>query len=153
MQIEARVNQNPDISRELTLWGQKGSTVIRGNLLAIPINQSFIYVEPIYLQSTEGRIPEMKRVIVAYESRLTMQEDLGTALETVFGGTPEEIRPESPPAVEHVERSISDLTASAMTQYKRAQEHLRNAQWAEYGKEIEALKQTLQQLVEQTEKE
>lgn len=149
MQIEARINQNPDISRELTLWGQKGSTVIRGNLLAIPINQSFIYVEPIYLQSTEGRIPEMKRVIVAYESKLAMAEDLKSALEVVFGGAPEKIRAELPAAVAEAARPPRDLATSAMEQYQRAQEHLKNGRWAEYGKEIEALRETLRQLVEQ----
>lgn len=153
MQIEARINQKPDISRELTLWGQKGSAVIRGNLLAIPINQSFIYVEPIYLQATEGRIPEMKRVIVAYGNKLAMEENLKKALEAVFGEAPEEAQAELPAAAEHVERPIRDLATSAMEQYQRAQEHLKNGRWAEYGKEIEAMRETLQQLVERMGKE
>ncbi len=84
MQIEARINQKPDISAELTLWSQKGSQVIKGNQLVIPIQNSFIYVEPVYLQSEQGQIPELKRVIVAFEEKIEMRETLDEALQAVF---------------------------------------------------------------------
>ncbi len=84
MQIEARINQQPDISSELTLWGQQGSSVIRGNLLIIPIEHSFIYVEPIYLQSEQSEMPQLKRVIAVHNGELAMRKDLDSALNAVF---------------------------------------------------------------------
>ena len=65
MQIESRIDQNTEISKDLTLWGQIGSKVIRGNLMVVPIEQSLLYVEPIYLQATESKLPELKRVITS----------------------------------------------------------------------------------------
>lgn len=91
LQIESRIDQDPKISEQLSLWDQKGSSVIRGNLLAIPIAGNFLYVEPIYLQSDKGgSIPEMKRVILAYQDQLVMTETLGLALTQLFGeGAPQ----------------------------------------------------------------
>lgn len=86
LQIESRIDQDPDISKQLTLWDQKGSSVIRGNLLVLPIAGNFLYIEPIYLQSdTSGSIPEMKRVVLAYQDRLVMTDNLETALTQIFG--------------------------------------------------------------------
>jgi len=86
LQIESRIDQDPIISGQLTLWDQRGSSVIRGNLLALPIGGNFLYVEPIYLQSDkEGSIPEMKRVVLAYQDHLVMTDNLGTALTQLFG--------------------------------------------------------------------
>jgi uncharacterized membrane protein (UPF0182 family) len=85
-QIESRIDQDPDISRQLALWNQKGSSVIRGNLLALPIGGNFIFVEPVYLQSTtSSSIPEMRRVIVVYGDKLTMAETLEAGLKDIFG--------------------------------------------------------------------
>ncbi|XGI84090.1 UPF0182 family protein [Halorutilales archaeon Cl-col2-1] len=86
MQIESRIDQNTEISQRITLWSQAGSSVIRGNLLAIPIDDSMIYVEPLYLESSQdGALPELKRVILAHENRLTMQPNLNASLDVVFG--------------------------------------------------------------------
>ncbi|MHB8125793.1 MAG: UPF0182 family membrane protein [Desulfitobacteriaceae bacterium] len=86
LQIESRIDQDPEISKQLSLWNQKGSSVIRGNLLTFPISGNFLYVEPIYMQSDKGgSIPEMKRVILAYQDRLVMTENLGQALVAIFG--------------------------------------------------------------------
>lgn len=95
LQIESRIDQDPEISKQLSLWDQKGSSVIRGNLLALPISGGFLYVEPIYLQSDKGgSIPEMKRVILAYQDRLVMADNLGAALVQVFGdGAPQPSTP------------------------------------------------------------
>lgn len=88
LQIESRIDQDPEISKQLALWDQKGSSVIRGNLLALPLAGNFLYVEPIYLQSDKGgSIPEMKRVVVAYQDRLVMTETLDLALTQLFGET------------------------------------------------------------------
>ena len=86
LQIESRIDQDPDISQQLTLWNQKGSSVIRGDLLVLPIGGNFIYVEPIYLQSDQsGSIPEMKRVVLAYQDHLVMTENLDQAFVKIFG--------------------------------------------------------------------
>lgn len=86
MQIESRIDQNTDISQLITLWSQAGSSVLRGNLLAIPIEESILFVEPLYLQSTGGgSLPELKRVIVAQGDRLTMQPTLQEALLDLYG--------------------------------------------------------------------
>lgn len=86
LQIESRIDQDPEISKQLALWDQKGSSVIRGNLLALPIAGNFLYVEPIYLQSEKGgSIPEMKRVVLSYQDKLVMTETLEEALTAIFG--------------------------------------------------------------------
>ncbi len=84
MQIEARIDQQTEISQQFTLWGQGGSRIIRGNLLAIPIEDSIVYVEPIYLEASSGELPELKRVIVSYGKNVAMAENLNAALSAVF---------------------------------------------------------------------
>src|SRR5437773_9688727 len=84
-QIEARINQNTEISQQLTLWNQMGSRVIRGaNLLVIPIENSILYVTPLYLRATHGHLPELKRVIAAYGEHVVMKETLAEALSALF---------------------------------------------------------------------
>ncbi len=85
-QIEARITNDPEISAQITLWDQAGSDVIRGNLLVIPVDDSLIYVEPLYLQAEKGAIPELTRVIVAYGDLVVMEKDLQTALDVIFEG-------------------------------------------------------------------
>ena len=87
MQIEARIDQNPTISEQLTLWGQGGSSVIRGNLLVIPIEQSILYVEPLYLKAEQGELPEFKRVILGQGNRVIMGERLDDTLSNLLTGT------------------------------------------------------------------
>lgn len=84
-QIEARINQDPRISAQLTLWSQAGSDVFRGNLLMIPIGTSFLYVEPIYLQSQGSRLPELKRVVIANGNSIAMESTVDRALDVLFG--------------------------------------------------------------------
>jgi hypothetical protein len=83
-QIEARINQDPVISQQISLWNRRGSRSIQGNLLVIPIEQSLLYVEPIYLEATQNSLPTLARVIVAYENRIVMAETLEQALKAVF---------------------------------------------------------------------
>lgn len=85
MQIEARIEQDPEISKQLSLWRQRGSQVIRGNLLVIPIEGSLLYVEPLYLQAEQSQLPELKKVIVSYGSTIVMEDDLQKALIALFG--------------------------------------------------------------------
>ena len=85
-QIANRINQDTEISQKLTLWDQRGSQVIKGSLLVIPIEKSLLYVQQIYLKAEGGRIPELKRVIVAYENKISMEKTLDLALERIFSG-------------------------------------------------------------------
>ena len=83
-QIEARINQNTEISQQISLWNQMGSRVIRGNLLVVPIENSILYVSPLYLRAESGQLPELKRVIAAYGDRVVMEETLPAALAALF---------------------------------------------------------------------
>ncbi|MBF2074080.1 MAG: UPF0182 family protein [Synechococcales cyanobacterium C42_A2020_086] len=87
-QIEARINQDPVISERISLWNRQGSRVIQGNLLVIPIEQSLLYVEPIYLVAEQNQLPTLARVIVVYGNRIAMAESLGQALDAVFQPAP-----------------------------------------------------------------
>ncbi len=86
-QIEARINQDPTISSQISLWNRQGSRVLQGNLLIVPIEQSLLYIEPLYLEATQNQIPTLVRVIVAYENRIVMAETLPEALATIFHGS------------------------------------------------------------------
>ncbi len=149
MQIEARFDQDPYISQQLTLWNQHGSQVIRGNLLVIPIDDTLLYVEPLYLQAAAGRFPELKRVLVAYGNSVAMAEDLPTALAQVVGlaAPPPVTPPTAPPTASN---DVAALARSAQAHYLAAQECLRRNDWACYGRELEALGADLEALVAAT---
>jgi len=149
MQIEARFDQDPYISQQLTLWNQRGSQVIRGNLMVIPIDDTLLYVEPLYLQAEAGRFPELKRVLVAYGNSVAMAEDLPTALAQVVGlAAPPVPPPIVPPTASD---DVAALARSALSHYQAAQECLRRGDWACYGRELEALEADLEALVAATE--
>jgi len=149
MQIEARIDQDSEISQQLTLWGQKGSTVIRGNLLVIPIEESIIYVEPLYLRAETGEIPELKRVIVSNGSDVVIGNNLEDALEKLFARSfgDREI------VVAGEEKTLKDLIKEAAGYYESAQEFAREGNWSEYGEELQKLEQTLKLLEEESERE
>ena len=85
-QVGALINQNPEISQQFTLWNQQGSNVIQGNLLVVPIDNSVVYFQPIYLQGSQEGLPEFKRVVVVFNDQIVMRETLAQALAEVFGG-------------------------------------------------------------------
>ncbi len=146
LQIEARIDQDPTISGQLSLWHQRGSRVIRGNLLVIPIGNSLLYVEPLYLQAETGQLPELKRVIVASGEHVVMADTLHEALASVGGApivTVEEEAVEEP-------GEAHDLALSALEHYERAQGYLGQGDWAGYGAELEAMRRDLESLVEAT---
>jgi len=149
MQIEARIDQDSEISQQLTLWGQKGSTVIRGNLLVIPVEKSIIYVEPLYLRAETGEIPELKKVIVSNGSDVMMGNNLQEALEKLFVRTfgEEEI------VITGEEKTLKDLIKEAAGYYESAQEFAREGSWSKYGEELQKLEQTLKLLEEASERE
>jgi uncharacterized membrane protein (UPF0182 family) len=141
-QIEARIDQNPEISQQLTLWSQEGSRVIRGNLLVIPLNGSLLYVEPVYLRAEQGQLPELKRVIVAYNKEAIMRPTLQQALSAIVGDEPTEPSTISPPL-------NSNLIDAAADAFQKAEEARKQGNWAEYGRYQQQLKEIFQQIENQ----
>ncbi|MEC4803033.1 MAG: UPF0182 family protein [Jaaginema sp. PMC 1079.18] len=139
-QIEARIDQNPEISQQLTLWSQKGSRVIRGDLLIIPVERSLLYVEPIYLRAEQGELPELRRVIVAYANQIVMAETLDAALVSIFGQNVP-TTPETP-----ISGNTSSLVQQAISTYNQAQAALQAGDWTSYGQYQQELGEILQQL-------
>jgi uncharacterized membrane protein (UPF0182 family) len=157
MQIENRIDSEPTISKEFTFWNQQGSSVIRGNLLTIPIENSLLYVEPIYLQAdAKDSLPEVKRVIVAYGEKIVMEPTLEAALEKIFGKEEEKPKPDIPKPTEPTRPIIPDddttdvneLIIRANDVFERSTEAQRQGDWAEYGRLIEELKAILNRLNE-----
>ena len=145
-QIDARIDQDAEISKQLSLWNQRGSQAIRGSLLAIPIEKSILYVQPLYLSAEKGQLPELKRVIVAFGNSIAMEETLEQSLQRIFGG--ELIRDRGPrpagaaaPAAR--EKADRELALEALGHYRRAQEHLKQGNWAAYGEEMKKLDEAL----------
>lgn len=140
-QIEARIDQTPEISQQFTLWSQAGSKVIRGDLLIIPVEQSLLYIEPVYLRAEQGELPELKRVIVVYDKEVVMEQNLEQALKTIFG----EQQPQTRTATPLTEKNTASIQ-SAWKTYQQAQEALRQGNWNEYGRYQQKLGDLLQQL-------
>jgi len=135
MQIEAMIDQNTTISQQLTLWDQKGSRVIRGNLIAVPIENSFLYVVPVYLTAQGTDFPQLKRVIVISGDKVAMEPTLDEAIQSVFGTQqPQKGAPalSGPPEL-----------GQARTQFDEAQKAMQQGDWEKFGKAMEALKRLL----------
>jgi hypothetical protein len=154
-QIVARINQDQAIAPQITLWNQQGSEVLQGTLLVIPIEESLIYVRPLYLRSQGGRIPELKRVIVAYQNQIVMEETLHGALDRLFprdGARTPPATPVQASAGDGAPPPGSDQTADrglsrkATEHYQRALKAQRDGNWALYGEEIRLLGDVLEQL-------
>ena len=146
-QIEARIQQNTDISQQISLWNQMGSRVIRGHLLVVPIENSILYVSPLYLRAQTGQLPELKRVIAAYGDRVVMEETLGAALAMLFKETtpPQVLSPSSGPA--SARAGSDDARArEALAHYDRALERLRAGDWSGFGTELDTLRPLLESL-------
>ncbi|MDN5347378.1 MAG: uncharacterized protein PWP65_942 [Clostridia bacterium] len=147
MQIEARIDQDAQISQQLTLWDQRGSQVIRGNLLVLPVEDSLIYVEPIFLQAQESKLPELRRVIVAHGERLAMAETLDQALQAVLGGAQARPVAQTPgPASVPPAAGLADLIEAANRLYNEALERQKAGDWAGYGRSLDELRQVLQKM-------
>jgi uncharacterized protein len=152
-QVDARVNQDPVISAQFSLWNQQGSRVLRGSLLAIPIEDSLIYVQPIYLSAEQGALPELRRVIVAFGNQIAMEPTLEQSLQRIFGG---HLREESPTgrsgeaarAEPAGSAALAPLAQRAWDTWQKGQEALRRGDWAGYGQAQKQLEDTLRQLRE-----
>jgi uncharacterized membrane protein (UPF0182 family) len=170
-QIEARIDQNPIISQQLTLWSQKGSKVLRGNLLVIPLSNSLLYIQPVYLRAEQGELPELKRVVIAYENEIVMEPNLDLALAAIFGesdsfmetsnvsqddnsaatsnGQTAQTDPGTPtqtPSTNPTTPIASPLARRALTLYREAEAALQTGDWATYGEKQAELEAALQRL-------
>ncbi len=145
MQIEARIDQHPEISRLISLWGQKGSRVIRGNLLVIPIKNSILYVEPLFLQAEKQELPEIKRIIVAYNDNIAIASSLEEALISALeGGTAKSV--EISDEFDTIKFSIKELINKALNYYDEGMKSLKQGKWTEYGEMMKKLKEILEQI-------
>jgi uncharacterized membrane protein (UPF0182 family) len=169
-QVDATINQDTQVSQQLSLWERSGSNVLRGNLLVIPFATSVLYVQPLFLQATSANaLPELKRVITAAGGQVGMGEDLESALDVMFraqaqnpppvgngtDGTPvpgftpgvftplPNLTPGGPTVVANCTGSASSYSASALDHYQRAQDALKTSDWATYGREQAALQTDL----------
>ena len=140
-QVIGRINQDAEISRQISLWDQRGSQVIQGPLLVIPIEESLIYVRPLYLKAETGKIPELKRVIVAYENKIAMEETLEVALSKIFGTSVITTTQEEKVVV--VSQEIIDLFKQAQELYDEAIRSQKEGDWAGYGESIKRLGEIL----------
>ena len=143
-QIEARINQNTEISQQISLWNQMGSRVIRGNLLVVPIENSILYVSPLYLRAEAGQLPELKRVIAAYGERVVMEDTLPAALAALFRDS---VPAATLPPRAGASSSPADARAhEALGHYDRAIERLKVGDWSGFGAELDALRPLLEEL-------
>jgi len=154
MQIENRIAQDTAITEDFTLWRGGGATVRRGNLLMIPIEDSFLYVEPIFLVATAGAIPELKRVIVATSDRIAMEQTLDEALAAVFGEaptptpTPTPAPTPTPTPTPTPPSDIAELVEAIQEHLDKMDEYAGAGNWAAWGEEYDALKADSQRLAE-----
>ncbi|MPZ29981.1 MAG: UPF0182 family protein [Rhodospirillales bacterium] len=149
-QIEARIQQNTDISQQISLWNQMGSRVIRGHLLVVPIENSILYVSPLYLRAATGQLPELKRVIAAHGDRVVMEETLGAALAALFKDTvPPATRPSEAGVATDAAKGVGpqeERAREALARYDRAIERLKAGDWSGFGAELDALRPLLESL-------
>lgn len=162
-QVATFASQDPNISQKLTLWNKEGSSVGTGDLLVIPVENSFIYVVPVYLSSTTSgtEIPEIKQVVVALGDTVAMAQTLNESLSAVVGETiavPEQTgaavaapvkpigAPGKPGALVSAGGDVAKLVDQANAEYSKAQEALRSGDWAEYGRRMSALEKNLKDL-------
>ena len=151
MQIEAQIDQSTEISKEFSLWNSSGSKYSRGNLFVIPIEDSLLYVEPVYLEASNSSIPEVKRVIVAYGDKIAYEPTLSEALDSLFGeGSSDSYRQKLDEDTENGGESTAptqtELIEQAQEAYDAALDAQKNGDWAAYGKHLEELGEILEQL-------
>jgi uncharacterized membrane protein (UPF0182 family) len=152
-QIHARLNQDPVISSQLTLLNQRGSQVLWGNLLVIPIEKSLLYVQPMYLLAESSQIPQLKKVVVATANNIVMEDTLQVALTRVFGAStaPVVTSPTAPTTTgTPASATTNALIKEANDHYTKAQDALKTGDWATYGTEMKALQQSLDKLMQAT---
>ena len=152
-QVEAQIDQDPEISKEFSLWNSSGSKYSRGNMFVIPIEESLLYVEPVYLEASESSIPEVKRVIVVYGDRIAYEPTLAEALNSLFGdGTIEErdsssgSSSDSKDSSSGEKASMTELIQSANDAFDNAVKAQESGDWAKYGEYLDELEGYLKEL-------
>ena len=151
-QIEARIDQDTIISQQFSLWDQRGSNIIRGNLLVIPIEDSILYVEPVYLRAEQRDLPELKRVIASYSGNVVMGVDLQTTLEAVFGGKLTETEQqliEQVPLADIEEGDLGPVIQQLVTHFNAARQSLAQGDWITYGQEMNKAEELINRLQQQ----
>jgi uncharacterized protein len=156
MNIAAYINQDQNISKDLTLWNQQGSHVLRGQILILPVGNTFLYVDPIYIQASQGSMPQLKKIVLAVGSRLIYADSYDQALSQLSSGAQQLIQQASAPAA--AAQSTTAATAApaaaagADQRLARVRDHLRRyrelaaqGKWAEAGKELEAIEAEVKQ--------
>ena len=140
-QIESRIDQDPNISEQLTLWGQTGSRVIRGNLLVIPLGNSILYTEPIFISAEQSEIPELRRVIASSGQNTVMQDNLEESLQMLIEGRVDGEDGQAP-----IPGTAKELAEQALEHYNQAQKYLEEGNWTGYGQEIQKVRDLLDQI-------
>lgn len=143
-QIDARINQDSFISQQLSLWSLRGSEMIRGSLLVIPIEKSLLYVQPLFLAADKAGLPELKRVIVSFNDQVVMEENLELALQRLFGEQTLPIVSDAKGTVVKSQSTPSARAKEAMSSYERAINLQRQGNLAGYGEELQWLGEILQ---------
>ena len=153
-QIEALIDQDEDISKDLTLWSQAGSQVIRGNLLVIPIKNSILYIEPLYISAeSASSIPELKKILVVYENRVAMEDSLEEALLKVIGLNVTSTAPSIPVGTGTGNMTLTELLEDTVSHYEKAREYLKTGDLENYAREmkmVDSLMERLAKLVEES---
>jgi uncharacterized protein len=151
-QVLARINQDPEISRQLSLWNQRGSQVQFGTLLVIPIKESLLYIQPLYLRAEKGKIPELRRVIVVAEDRMAMEPTLEGSINKLFGegavqppGGPQQPSQPTSLAADVARPESRALIEQAWQSYSRAMDARREGDWTKFGEELKKVGQLLDQ--------
>ena len=147
-QIEAQIDQDAEISKEFSLWNSAGSKYSRGNMFVIPIEESLLYVEPVYLEAAESSIPEVKRVIVAYGDKIAYEKTLGEALNVLFGDGTSKDKPNSSSSSTGSDKQAStkELIDKANEAYQSAIDAQKDGDWAKYGEYMDDLEDYLKKL-------
>ncbi len=138
MQVEAMIDQDDVISQQLSLWDQRGSRVIRGNLLVLPLDHSFMYIEPVYLVAEGANIPQLKRVIAVYGESVVMEPTLSEAVQALFGAGEKETRGKAPLKVRE------EIVNLLKRHLRKAEDEIRKGNWSGFGEAMEQLKKILE---------
>lgn len=153
LQVESIIDQDPEISSQLTLWGQGGSRVIRGNILIYPIAQSLLYVEPLYIESEQNKFPQLRKILVYYKDRVVMEDTLAEALSTLFGalkpvpGEPQKEQPDGTPGIP-LDETEMELIEKWISLHNEGKEKLKAGDLEGYGriqKQIDDIVQAIEQ--------
>ena len=159
-QVEALTNQNSEISAQLSLWSQRGSSVVRGNMTVVPVGNGLLYVQPLYLRAENSELPELRRVITSTGGRVVWGETLEESLVRLLSPTASELETSSLVPAETTERTefsgseaLAELAAEAMTHWDASQEALRKGDWEGYGRGMSGLENVLREMMDRKDRE